>query len=224
MCERFSLNAELDEITQLFRVDSIALSYKHRYNISPTTTIPAVISHEHGRQLEEFRWGLVPYWARDSINADCHEIQHKPIFERILRKQRCLIPCSGLFGWREEGKVKQPMRIVLKGKKVFGMAGIYDVWRTAGGEIVRTCTILTTPASYEVSEYIERVPVVLENEGVDVWLDRTITNKQALRPIFGALQQAEFEIYPVSSVVTNTNYDGPDCIERVSPQFALLKE
>jgi putative SOS response-associated peptidase YedK len=75
-----------------------------------------VIVHADGkRTLELFRWGLIPWWAKDPaignrmINARAETLAEKPAFKNLLGKRRCLVLADGFYEWRKEGKGKVPM-------------------------------------------------------------------------------------------------------------------
>jgi putative SOS response-associated peptidase YedK len=58
----------------------------------------------------------------------------------------------------------------------------------------------------------DRMPVILDAEGEDAWLD-TRSTADVLRPSLVPFASAEMEAYPVSSWVSNAKHDGPRCLE-----------
>ncbi|ANE47629.1 hypothetical protein SY83_16560 [Paenibacillus swuensis] len=223
MCERYSLTAELEQITNRYGIHKTECTHAMRYNISPTQEVPVIAQHKSTRYMNEFRWGLYPFWAKDSINADCRKIHDKPIFERLLKKQRCLIPSTGFYAWSDQGKVKQPLRVVLRNREVFVFAGLYDVWLTPQKEEVRTCTILTTKPNAVVSAYGDRMPVMMQDKDIDAWLDPTFTNTAALEWMLQPTGEHLMEAYPVTTLVNNTEHQQPDCVEVYPSGWALIK-
>ena len=109
-----------------------------RYNIAPTQSV-VVVNDDGQRRLVQMRWGLIPSRAKDPavgnrmINARAETIAEKPAFRSALRKRRCLIPADGFYEWQKLGKVKQPVRIVLKNREPFGFAGIWERWMPPEG-------------------------------------------------------------------------------------------
>jgi putative SOS response-associated peptidase YedK len=216
MCDRFSITADIVELREHFQVNKVMASYALRYNISPTHDITIVIGKSQERKLVDSRWGLFPFWAKDSVNADFESVQSKPVFERILKKQRCIIPCSGFYGFRPEGKTVRPYRFVLKETNLFGMAGLYEERVDPRGRLHRSCTIVTTVPNRLVADYSSRMPVILENDEMDRWLDSTPGTrplpKQPFEPYSGKRMQA----YPVSAQMLDEHHDAPDCIAECS--------
>ncbi|MFD2613103.1 SOS response-associated peptidase [Paenibacillus gansuensis] len=224
MCERYSLTSELSELMKRYQVRSNKGMYARRFNISPTQNVAVIAENREERYLQEFRWGLYPFWAKDSINADCRKIHDKPIFERLLKKQRCIIPCSGFYAWKTQGKIRQPMHVVLRNREVFAFAGMYDVWITPQGEEVRTCTILTTKPNAVVSAYQDRMPVILQEKDIDAWLSPEYTNTASLEWMLQPTGEHLMETYPVTTLVNNTEHEQPDCVEVYPSGWALIKE
>jgi SOS response associated peptidase (SRAP) len=67
------------------------------------------------RELDAFKWGLIPSWAKDmkvayrTINAQPHSVTTKPAFRSAFKKRRCLVLDDGYYEWLCEGKAKQPL-------------------------------------------------------------------------------------------------------------------
>lgn len=64
MCRRYSISAGLEEVNSYFGISRVMYYYKSRYNISPMQSVPVVVQEGGERALDEYRWGLVPYWER----------------------------------------------------------------------------------------------------------------------------------------------------------------
>ena len=73
-------------IKERFGVTVRSAIYKARYNCAPTQKL-AVISNENPGELSLYRWGLIPFWAKDPsignklINARAETITGKPSFK-----------------------------------------------------------------------------------------------------------------------------------------------
>ncbi|WP_274648905.1 SOS response-associated peptidase [Paenibacillus humicola] len=171
MCQSLSITAEVSELSDRFQLDQVLFYTSNRHEINPTESVSAIIEHKGSRVLDDFRWGLMPYWAKDSLRMDSRTMLWKPIFDRILKKQRCVIPCSAFYVSRTEGKKTVRAKLAMK-SGTFGIAGLYDVFRSASGEEMRTCTILMTQSNSLVSPYSALMPAILETEDVDRWLRR----------------------------------------------------
>lgn len=223
MIERFSLTAELSDMVELFQVGKVVRGYTNRFNVSPTQTVSIVMNDRFGqRTMQESRWGLFPFWAKDSVNADQATLSQKPYLARMLRKQRCVVPCSGFFGRKQLGRERDPraMHIVLPNQPVFGMAGFYDSWKDARGQEVRAFTIITAPSSGPMSVWQPRVPVILDEEGMEDWLNPRMTEFAGLRKHLEGMDSYLMRSYPVTNAVHDDLYESPDCIREVRLDYA----
>jgi len=123
------------------------------------------------------RWGLVPRWAREVgsgqplINARSETVAEKPSFRDSYRERRCLVVADGFYEWHAAGRRKQPYWIGLSDGRPFGFAGLWDRWKAPDGKMVESCTILTTEATEALRELHDRMPVIVEPEHFDLWMD-----------------------------------------------------
>ena len=223
MCERFSQTADIVQLQETFGITKMLTSYRQRYNISPLQQLPIIISSRRERSLVDSRWGLFPYWARDSVNADYDSVSGKKIFERILKRQRCIIPCSGFYSTRTEGKHSSSVRIVLRDQPVFGMAGLYETRVDPRGMQHRTFTIMTTMSNRVVSEYTERMPVILDREDMDLWLDTDTTDSSLWNSRIYPYAASRMDSYPVNPRLQLDESETPDCIVHYDPGTLTVK-
>ncbi|MFX5562712.1 SOS response-associated peptidase family protein, partial [Acinetobacter baumannii] len=82
------------------------------------------------------------------------------MFKHSFTKKRCIIPADSFYEWKRMGTAKLPMRILLKDHSLFGFGGIYDESKDADGNLVRTCSIVTTSANPMVADVHDRMPVI----------------------------------------------------------------
>lgn len=206
MCERYTLQADVSAVQELFGVEQIQYHYSLQPTVQPKQQIPAIMPGREGLCLEGFRWGLFPFWAKDSILADGHDVYYKRAFDRILRKQRCVIPCSGFYGWSEKDspKERQPVKFKLKGKTTFGLAGLYDEWITPQGERLKSCTIVTTPVNRVTSDYMSKMPMVLDEENFTTWLDPSMQDKRMLKSMFLPVSELKLDMEAAQELVDET--------------------
>jgi putative SOS response-associated peptidase YedK len=108
------------------------------------------------------------------MNAMSETAAEKPAFRDAMSRRRCLIPADGFYEWLRVGlKQKQPYSFVIIDGSVFVFAGLWDPLRDPGGEVLETCTILTTRPNSLVADVHDRMPVILRREDYDLWLDRS---------------------------------------------------
>lgn len=219
MCGRFTLTTDLQEVAARFAVPGPALENGGpRFNIAPTQMV-VVVGADGQRFLRAMRWGLIPSWAPDPamgsrlINARAETVAEKPSFRTALRRRRCLIPADGFYEWQKLGQVKQPVRIVLKSRATFGFAGLWDSWTAPNGEVIQSCTIITTAANELLREVHDRMPVILAPAAEQVWLDPKVVEPGELLPLLQAYPPGEMEYYPVSTTVNSPGNDGPECVQ-----------
>ena len=61
----------------------------------------------------------------------------------------------------------------------------------------------------------ERMPVVLESDNFDAWLDPDFNDTDVLQDVLIAPRDDVLEMHPVSTYVNNSRNDGEACIERL---------
>ena len=95
----------------------------------------------------------------------------------------------------------------MAGANLFSFAGLWSVWQGPDGP-VESCVIITTSASEELADIHDRMPVIIEPEDYDVWLEDG--GQDLLRPSAG-----EMEAYPVSNRVNSPRNQGEALIQPV---------
>ncbi len=232
MCGRFTLSCDQAELIERFQVDDVFMetALTPRFNIAPSQSVAAIftLGAEGKRVLTSFQWGLIPFFvkepakARPMINARAETLAEKPFFKTALTRRRCLIPADGFYEWQTVpgSKKKQPIWIHLKGEDktkapLFAFAGLYDKNEhilNADGEPSKTCTIITTQANETIKPVHDRMPVILGEEGIKLWLNPSIQDPALLSSVLQPLPENVIEMFPVSTRVNSPSYDGKDLI------------
>ena len=188
------------------------------YNVAPTNRVYAVADHEGERRLVRFRWGLIPFWAKDKgigsrhINARAESVATKPSFRDSFLARRCLIPADGFFEWQKRARGKLPHYIYRADAAPLALAGLWASWRDPDTEErVVSCTIVTTEPNELLADIHNRMPVVLPADTWDQWLDREFKNADALQAMLTPSVEA-LEAHPVSTLVNSVRNNLPDCI------------
>lgn len=229
MCGRFSLISPFEILKSIFRLNR-TMEINPHYNIAPSENVLSVRQNaETGeRELVPLRWGLIPFWAKEMkignrlINAQAETVFEKPAFRHAAKKQRCLIPADGFFEWRKSGAKKQPYRILNKDRTPLAFAGLWEKWKNPeDGNTVESCTILTTQANALVDTIHDRMPVILQPEEYDLWLDPEVQDKDNLSKLLNPYPAELMETYPVNSWMSNARNEGPQCLEPVAEQTEL---
>jgi len=237
MCGRFTITQTIDQLKLQFSADKVTDEAADavataRYNVAPTQPIPVIVPQAFGgsRTLDEFRWGLVPFWAKDTsigskmINARAESLVAKPAFRDAFHRRRCIIPASGFYEWDKLGQIgaiKQPYYFVpavsdSNAAPAFGFAGLWETWNhTPDGVPLHSCTIVTTAANQTVGAIHDRMPAILDADGVDQWLDPTITDIDQLRDLLRPYPDDRMRSIPVSRRVNTVVNDDSGLIEPV---------
>jgi putative SOS response-associated peptidase YedK len=219
MCGRCTLTPSAAEIEARFGLP-VPAGYTPRYNIAPTQEILALLDDSQGRRLEIFRWGLIPHWAKDAkiaqklINARAETLFEKPSFRDAAKKRRCLVIADGFYEWRATVKGKKtPVYVRLKSKEPFGFAGLWERWNSPEGQIIQTCTIVTTKPNELIKPIHNRMPVIVPRELEELWLDPSPRTDRELESILQPYTAEEMEFFEVSPLVNSPTNDGPECIK-----------
>jgi putative SOS response-associated peptidase YedK len=217
MCGRFTRMYEWRELVELYWLTMAPPSnLQPRYNICPTDTIDVVISGGGERTLAPMRWGLVPGWWKKPLkemkvatfNARSDTIADKPMFRDSFKRRRCLIPASGYYEWVTTPEGKQPYYFTRRDGQVITIAGVQDRWtEPQSGERLRSCSMVITDANKFVSDIHDRMPVILEAEHFEQWMNGNANDAAALmRPASDELLQK----WPVSRRVNSSRADDSD--------------
>jgi putative SOS response-associated peptidase YedK len=218
MCGRFVQFSSLRTLEAHFPIDSIAGDVRASYNVAPTQQVLAII-HQDGRRLEKLRWGLVPSWAKDLsgasrlINARAETAAQKPSFRAAFKRRRCLIMADGFYEWQGQKGSKQPYFFALPSKRPFAFGGLWETWKSKNAAdddpAYKSCTILTTAASKSMQDIHHRMPVILQPEAYDDWLDPEIHDADRLAVMLQNHLVREMQHYPVSKLVNRVQNNSP---------------
>jgi len=220
MCGRFTLFSPGPALQAHFHLPEPP-ALRARYNIAPSQDIAVVRSLGQGeRALGMLRWGLIPGWAKDlrigyrMINARAETVAEKPAFRNAFRQRRCLIPADGFYEWQRRDGAKQPWYFHRRDEALFAFAGLWEHWDRAG-ELVESCTIITTRANRLMAPVHERMPVILGPDDYLSWMETPATEAGSLLPLLEPCADDWLTTYPVSSRV---NSPGTDTLALIHPR------
>ena len=235
MCGRYRLSRRKQIVEEYFETVSGDEDWTPRYNIAPTQPVPVIRQHpkEPVRQLSLLRWGLIPSWAKDMsgaammINARSETAGTKPAFRDALNSRRCLIPADGFYEWQRSGKTKQPYCFEVNEGQLFAFAGIWDRWKDPSGNWVKSCSILTTTPNAVTSAVHARMPVILDSDCYDLWLDPGMHDMNAVSDMLKPFDAGLMRCYPVSRRVNHVANDDTECstpvkLDAVQTQTSLF--
>jgi putative SOS response-associated peptidase YedK len=225
MCGRISfvVTAAREDYFQDYSFEYVP---ENRYNIAPSEYVAAV-RNTGENVVEPLRWGLVPSWTKDvrmgykMINARAETLAEKPAFRQPIKKKRCLILADGFYEWKHPraGSSKIPYYVHMKNQEPFALAGLWDEWKPPDkDEPLRTCTVITTDPNEVVEELHNRMPVILNRDAYNFWLDPGTHEAEEFKDILVPYPASEMEAYQVSTRVNKPGYDSPELIKPVPVQ------
>ncbi|MGK6312712.1 SOS response-associated peptidase [Neorhizobium sp. DT-125] len=232
MCGRYALTATPKDISEFFGLLDLD-DFPARYNIAPTQPILVVTASERARPGSNLperraflaRWGFIPGWVKDPkefpllINARSETAIGKASFRAAMRHRRILIPATGFYEWRRPPKGAseampgvKPQAYWVRPRKggVVAFAGLMETWSSADGSEVDTAAIMTTKANAAIRHIHERMPVVIQPEDFERWLDCKTREPREVTDLMRPVQEDFFEALPVSDLVNKVANMGPE--------------
>ncbi|MGO8876162.1 MAG: SOS response-associated peptidase [Acidimicrobiales bacterium] len=248
MCGRFVASRPVEDIAALLEVDDLEVPEEllaPRWNVAPTDGVLAVATRvrkdteEERRRLTDYRWGLVPSWAKDpaagvrAFNARAETLLERPAFRTALLKRRCLIPADAFYEWEKitaspGGRVlrRQPWCFTAADGGLLAFAGLWEAWKAPGEGDPETmlagagwhdrwllsCTVITTTANAAVEPLHDRMPVILRRDDWATWLDPSLHEAGELTSLLQPAPAGLLRSYAVSPAVNNAQTDGPQLV------------
>lgn len=225
MCGRYGRRADKQLIAEWMQTHNTSVFddsyFAPSYNVAPQSLQPVVrLDSETGeRELTIMRWGLIPFWSKDSkiaystINAKSETVTTSPVFREAVKRRRCLVPADCFFEWKKiDAKTKQPHAIALQDDSPFAFAGCWESRKDkTSGQVMDTYTIITTDPNELMEPLHNRMPVILQKQDYERWLapvDPSRLPVDLLRP-FPAEQM---KAWKVVSAVGNVRNNSPELL------------
>lgn len=223
MCGRYYLLSPAERLRKLFRLKNVP-QLRSRANIAPGSAIPA-IRYEDGLVASIFapQWGLVPAWARDRDialrlkNARCESAAEKPAFREAWQRRRCLVPADGFLEWSEGRGPKQPYGVRHNEGNLLFFAGLWERWydpAETAPRALESCTILTTAARGALRSVHHRMPVILQPQDFDGWLDPA-TSVTDLTPMVDRFPEGELLVDAFPQALNDSRVEDPSLLRPV---------
>ncbi|MEO5973709.1 MAG: SOS response-associated peptidase [Ilumatobacteraceae bacterium] len=228
MCGRFVSTSSAADVGLAFEALVSAVDVAPNFNIAPTATIYGVVHSGNQRMVENFSWGLVPLWAKDRsrasslINARSETVAEKPSFRNLLKRHRCVVPLAGYYEWMSvevpgvSKVIKQPYYFTPNQSTLFAVAGLWTTWHQPGSPqdapVLHSCVLITTDANKTVAAVHNRMPVLLDEDGIDQWISG---DEQAPLHLLRPAADNFLSAVKVGTAVNSTRNRGPQLIEEV---------
>jgi len=232
MCGRFTLTyAERERLAEELGVKVEEINdadYRPRYNIAPTDPHLIVRLRLEDREALPAKWGLVNSWAKDAkraaaqINARAETLASSSAFRDAFAKRRCVVPADGFYEWTGAGTDRRPIWFHRPDGRLILFAGLYESWRATPDNWQRTFTIITTEPNHLVSPIHDRMPVILDDEDVDRWLDPREEDTEALKQLLAPCPDDLLVTRAVSQRVNSVRNDDPACLQPAETNVPLL--
>jgi len=161
--------------------DLNAFPYGGTYLFGIVDRKPDTLMHMH--------WPLIPSFAHEqpkynTSNARSEDMHEKASYKNLLGKRHCIISVDGFYEWERTGD-KNPYYFSMADGSQMKYAGLYD-YNTKIGDPVLSCTIITREPNEIVGEIHNRMPVILTDDQIKIWLDMSLSyqeRKKVLIPI-----------------------------------------
>ena len=219
----FSVN-NAKEVYDRFEIENILEGLKPRWNVRPGQMNPIITSQSPNRISRMF-WGLIPHFAQDenykykTINAKAETVSRLPTFREPFRHKRCIVPATGFYEPDKMHYAKPPFPwhyFQLTEQPLFGFAGIYDIWKDKQtGKEIYSYTIITTTPNALVGKIHDRMPVILQKEDEETWLNPDITEPEQLLPLLQPYPADQMEEWQVGDAARNPRNDSPELIKQL---------
>jgi len=228
MCGRYTLFTTAGALAKRFGLGKVPTHIPENYNVAPGALMPVIVLNDAGeRQIELMRWGLIPPWAKDPhigyklINARDDSIFDRPVWRSVILHKRALVPANGFYEWKRPSSPKerkQPFYIRPKQQELFAFAGVWETWRDADGNEVKTFAIITTEPNKEMADVHNRMPVIVEPEDEASWLEPSKVSRNEIEPFLHPYEDDGLELIMVSSDVNVTRNNDKKLIYPINSQ------
>lgn len=220
MSDRYTLY-EIENLRDRFALPAgVPAGVKKSYNISPTQTIPAIVSNNGVPEMRRMKWGFVPANAKNlnsvfryrTHRANSEGIFNKPTWQAAIRTQRCIIPANGFYEWKQAAEGKRAFYIHPTDQSLFALAGIYGSWTDPQGVKWGVCAIITTATGSESDMLPSRLPVILDPADEADWLNPEISDISTLYKIMRPYDPDKIAITRVGDEINSLKVDSPSLV------------
>jgi len=246
MCGRIALYSPPERLARRLGAslgEDLGDAAQPRWNVPPTQTVLALVdrhreradaagTHDEAagtdRLLASFKWGLIPWWAKDpsignkQFNARAETLGRRSAFRSALAERRCLVVADGFYEWKAkvsaDGRPKTPFFFTRSDGEPLTFAGLWEVWRDPAQpkearQKIRSCTIVTTDSGPDIASVHDRMPVVVERDDFDTWLGDGPLDPGTLERVLRPSPAGTLSSFVVSTRVNSVRNEGPELVE-----------
>ena len=215
MCGRFASYKNLNKLKNIFNITNSDFNITQSYNISPGQNVNIILSYKLENYLLESNWGYTFINSNTQnkqmvINSRIETINSKLLFKDSFLKRKCIIPANGYYEWSQKEGEKKPYLIKLGDGELIYFAG---VWRKEkyNDDKRRVFSIITKPANKKINEIHHRMPVVLNANNAQDYLETKDNNL-----IFDNFEDVDLNFSEVSKYVNNPKNNDEKCITTIN--------
>ena len=234
MCGRLALTLPPDAVRAYFSYVEQP-NFPPRANIAPTQPVPILRMERDAlggkqRRFALLRWSFTPAFVKDPkdfpliINARSETALEKASFRNAMRRRRCIFIADAFYEWRRDltgkGKNKRPSEPFLFRRRDGGpmaLAGLWETWSGPNGEEVDGACVVTTSANGLMAAIHDRMPVILEPEDFDAWLDSDAVEAADAARLMRPAAENVLEFWPISTAVNKVANDDPAVQTPIGP-------
>jgi putative SOS response-associated peptidase YedK len=236
MCGRYQRKSDRKRIAEAFQIGalddedlSVELGLAPTYNASPGTMQPVVIWDEDlgMRRVRMMHWRFLPPFCTDpkklkldTIHASAEKLLSSSLWKNSFLYRRCLIPADSFVEWkRVSAKLRLPFLFAMKTDQPFGIAGIWQHWRSPDRTGDRetefdTFAVVTVEPNEIVHEMTEhhRMPLLIQRKDYERWLQGGDVEQppvDLLRPF----DSHKMKAWRVGTKINSVRNDDPSLIE-----------
>ena len=215
MCGRFVSYKNFNKLKSIFNITNSDFNITQSYNISPGQNVNIILSYKLENYLLESNWGYTFINSNTQnkqivINSRIETINSKLLFKDSFLKRKCIIPANGYFEWSQKEGEKKPYLITLGNGELIYFAG---VWRKEkyNDDKRRVFSIITKAANKKINEIHHRMPVVLNANNAQDYLETKDNNL-----IFDNFEDVDLNFSEVSKYVNNPKNNDEKCITTIN--------
>lgn len=220
MIKRYSITLSKNQLSKHFEA-SVDAEYKPYFNAGPGQKLP-VITSDNPHRIHLFQWGILPFnssemgVAEKLINARAKTLFAKEPFCNLVESKRCIIPADSFYVWKEQFNVSTPYRITSATDSPFSIAGVWDEWRMDEGEAMfGSFTMITRESRPELKEYTERMPLILNDQEKNIWLNDRI-QEDFIHDVLNRPVGLQMKMHKVTNLVNNLENNSRKVIKEVN--------
>lgn len=199
------------------------MPYPATSQCTPSQNALVLLEEDGQRRFDFFQWGFIPKWAdRTKDPKPLYNARAETLFDKMsfrsaaIHGQRCLMIAGHFSESKKSMFGERNFLFMLKSKRTFGMAGLWEVWDSPGQPAIKTCTLITTSPNRLVKEVHPRMPVILPNECYNLWLNPQFNDRKALQAMLRPYPEDEMVRFEISDKAESPVDDDR---ERMLPLF-----